>query len=295
MTQLELSEEGKIAARTDGCAMGGRSRSRRVMSFGSIVLVFTVTLAACSRGGKGASGPDGERQSESEYDVARDLFLARRDPRGALSHVQKAVELNDENADAYHFMALLYLYFCAASTMECRLPEADKAARRAVQLRPEFREAQNTLGVVLIQEKKYDDAVAVLLPLANDILYQSPWDAWGNLGQAYLEKGKVDEAIEALRRSIASEPRFCVGNFRLGLAYEKKGDLTAAREALSRAVETNRPECQGLQDAFEARARVYSKSKNCDLAKTDWTRCREISTESPTGQRCAVSLKASPC
>ena len=33
MTQLELSEEGKIAARTDGCAMGGRSRSRRVMSF----------------------------------------------------------------------------------------------------------------------------------------------------------------------------------------------------------------------------------------------------------------------
>ena len=251
--------------------MGGRSRSRRVMSFGSIVLVFTVTLAACSRGGKGASGPDGERQSESEYDVARDLFLARHDPRGALSHVQKAVELNDENADAYHFMALLYLYFCAAFDDGCRLPEADKAARRAVQLRPEFREAQNTLGVVLIQEKKYDDAVAVLLPLANDILYQSPWDAWGNLGQAYLEKGKgrrSDRGAPAQHRLRAALLR---RKFSFGLAYEKKGDLTAAREALSRAVETNRPECQGLQDAFEARARVYSKSKNCDLAKTDWT------------------------
>src|SRR5258708_27811258 len=197
--------------------------------------LFFIGISACSRAGKGANGPDAERQSESEYDVARDLFIRARDPRGALAHAQKAVELNEQNAEAHHFVALIYLNFCAASPLECRLPEAERAARRAVEVKPDFREAKNTLGVVLIQAKKYAEAVAVLEPLANDILYQTPWVAWGNLGQAYLDSGRPDEAIGALRRSIAAEPRFCVGNFRLGLAFEKKGDLAAPREAFSPA------------------------------------------------------------
>ena len=256
---------------------------------------MVLCLSACGRSGKGASGPDAERQSEAEYDVARDFLLARHDPRNALAHAQKAIELNDANADAHHIEALIYLYFCAASPLECHLPEAEKAARKAVQLRADFREAQNTLGVILIQEKKYDEAVKVLQPLANDMLYQTPWDAWGNLGLAYLENGKVDDAVAALTRSVTVKPRFCVGNYRLGLAFEKKGDLDSARRALSQAVETNRPECQALQDAFEVRGRVYSKSKNCELAKGDWERCRDISPGSPAGVRCVASLKSSLC
>jgi type IV pilus assembly protein PilF len=269
------------------------ARSQRV-SFG----VFAIALlgaVGCAGSTRGANGPDAERQSDAEYDVARDLFLSHRDPRGALGHVQRAVTLNDQNADAYHFEALIYLYLCSTSALDCRLADAEIAARRAVKLKSDFLEAANTLGVILTQQKKYDEAIAVLQPLAANILYQTPWDAWGNLGLAYLEKGKVDDAIEALRRSIAAEPRFCVGNFRLGLAYEKKGDLSAAREAFSRALETDRPECQQLQDAFEARARVYSKSKNCDLARGDWEKCQKISTDSPAGRRCTASLKSSPC
>ncbi len=199
--------------------------------------------------------------------MARDLFMRAHDPRAALVHAQKAIELNDQNAEAYHFASLVYLSFCAKSQLECRLPEAERAARRAVELKPDFRDAKNTLGNILINEKRYDEAVA----------------------------GKPEEAIAALRRSVSAEPKFCVGNYHLGLAYEKKGDLNAAREALSRAVETDNPECKSLQDAFEARARVYSKSKNCDLAKGDLEKCKEISADSQTGQRCVASLKSSPC
>jgi len=280
--------------------LGGVSASRLHRPLGGLprwvlAAALVVCLAACSRTGRGANSVDTERQSEAEYDVARDLFLVRRDPRGALAHAQKAIELNDGNADAQHLAALIYLYFCSSSALDCRLPEAEKAARQAVKLRPDFREAQNTLGVILIQQKKFDEAVAVLDPLAHDILYQTPWDAWGNLGLAYLEKGKLEDAVTALQRSVTAEPRFCVGNFRLGLALEKKGDLGAARQALSQAVETNRPECQSLQDAFEARARVHSKSKNCELARGDWERCRDISPDSPVGLRCVASLKSSLC
>ncbi len=253
-------------------------------------------MSGCSRGGKGANSIDGERQSEGEYDVALDL-RTKRDLRNALAHAQKAVELNDGNADASHLIALIYLDFCASSKVveDCRLSEAEKATRQALKARPDFREAQNTLGVILINEKRYDEAVAVLDPLAHDMLYQMPWDAWGNLGLAYLEKGKLEDAVSALKRSINAEPRYCVGNYRLGLALEKKGDLDAARQAFSQAVETNHPECQRLQDAFEARARVYSKSKNCELARGDWERCRDLSPNTPAGLRCLASLKSSLC
>jgi Tfp pilus assembly protein PilF len=282
-----VARRGNVAARLRRAS--GVRVARWIVAAGLVLCV-----SACSRTGRGANGPNDERQSDAEYDVARDL-LARRDRRTALAHAQKAVELNDSNADAHHLVALIYLDFCATSTLECRLAEAETSARQAVKLRPDFREAQNTLAVTLIHQKKYDEAVKILDPLAHDILYQTPWDAWGNLGLAYLENGKVDEAVTALKRSVTAEPRFCVGNYRLGLALEKKGDLDAARQALSHAVETNHPECQRLQDAFEARARVYSKSKNCELARGDWEKCRDISPDSPSGLRCVASLKSSLC
>src|SRR5438874_425843 len=168
-----------------------RKADRLARSIVAIALV--VGGFACARAGRGATGPDAERQSDAEYDVARDLFMRARDPRGALAHAEKAIELNEQNADAHHFVALIYLSFCAASPLECRLSEAEKSARRAIEIK------------------------------------------------------------------------------------------------------TDNPECRSLQDAFEARARVYSKSKNCDLAKGDLERCREISADSPAGQRCVASLKSSPC
>jgi type IV pilus assembly protein PilF len=293
--EAKTTPTARVTARYGGVAASPLLRPLAGLPRWTVAVALTLCLAACARTGRGANAADSDRQSEAEYDVARDLFLARRDPRGALGHAQKAVELNENSAEAQHLVALIYLYFCSASPLDCRLPEAEKAARQAVKLRPDFREAQNTLGVILIQAKKYDEAVAVLDPLAHDILYQTPWDAWGNLGLAYLEKGKVEDAVTALKRSVTAEPRFCVGNYRLGLAFEKKGDLSAARQAFSQALETNRPECQSLQDAFEARARVHSKSKDCELAKGDWEKCRDISPDSPAGLRCVASLKSSLC
>src|SRR5262245_60580840 len=94
-----------------------------------LAILLCVGVSACSRTGRGASGPDAERQSDAEYDVARDLFMRARDPRGALLHAQKAIELNEQNADAHHFVALVYLSFCASSPPDCRLLDAEKATR----------------------------------------------------------------------------------------------------------------------------------------------------------------------
>lgn len=256
-----------------------------------LVLLLSLGLACGpSRDPETPAAGDPVRQSVAEYDIARDLFVARGNARAALDHALKAVELDDDNADAAHLVSLIYLFFCATSEVECRLEEAEKHVRRAIKVKKDYREAKNTLGVVLIHQKRYEDAIAVLDPLANDILYSTPETAWGNLGWAYLLKGDLHKAIESLRRALALQPEFCVGAYRLALAYEKKGDHKDALDALSRALDTDRPECRSLQDAFRARARIAMRLGDHDSARSDLERCRELDAETQSGRECAAAL-----
>ncbi|HVY47077.1 MAG TPA: tetratricopeptide repeat protein, partial [Minicystis sp.] len=213
-----------------------------------------------------------------------------------LGHVEAAVKLNEDNSDAQYLGAVVMLNFCALDeqSSDCRYGDAEKFARKTLEIAPEHRDAKNMLGVVLIHEKRYDDAIAVLKPLANDILYNSPEKSWGNLGWAYLERGSVDEAIDALRRAVAAQPLFCVGFLHLGLAFEKKGDLKASREALTRAVEVDQPVCKRMQDAFAARGRVERKLGLGDEARKDYEHCRDLAMTTSVGRRCAAELGSVP-
>lgn len=269
-------------------------RARAYASRGTAALAcvaFALGGAGC--GAARGSSASTDQRSLSEYDLGRDAFQHGQ-LREALDHVQKSLEIDGDNADAAYLGSIVMLAFCAKDerSTDCRYPDAEKLARKALDANPDMRDAKNTLGVILVHEKKYDDAIAVLKPLANDILYASPEKSWGNLGWAYLESGKIDEAIDALRRSVAAQPLFCVGQYRLGLAFEKKGDLAAARDAYTQAVDTDAPECKRLQEAFDARARVSARLGRSDEARADLERCRDIASASPIGQRCAARLGA---
>jgi tetratricopeptide (TPR) repeat protein len=235
--------------------------------------------------------PVEEARSVAEQDLAVDAQKHGR-LREALDHAQRALKLNPENAEATHVEAVVLLAFCAldATGVDCRFKEAESLARHTLELMPEHREAKNTLGVILVHEHRYDEAIAVLKPLTEDLVYSNPESAWGNLGWAYLERGSTEEAIDALHRAVAVQPLFCVGNYRLGLAYERKGDLSSAREALTKAVETDHPVCRRLQDAYGARARILERQGLKDDARADLTRCRDMAAQTPAGQKCAAQL-----
>src|ERR1700712_5427113 len=101
---------------------------------------LSVFVGCSSNNGSNPGAHDPVRMSESEYDIARDLWLRRNQPREALAHALKAVDLDDGNAEAAHLVALLYLDFCSQGPTQCRLGDAEKQARVALQLKPDFRE-----------------------------------------------------------------------------------------------------------------------------------------------------------
>ena len=264
----------------------------RTLAFASLC----AGILACSGRGAAAPGVDPERQSEAEYDVARDYFY-KGQPRFALDHVRKAVELDDQNVKALYFASAIHLSFCSGKLElhdpDCRLTDAESYVRRALNVDPNFREAKNTLGQILILENRYTDAIAVLEPLTKDPAFESSYLAWGNLGWAQVLAGRLDQGIESLKNSI-TEPRFCVGHYRLGVAYEKKGDLAAAEQSLTNALSVDAPDCRALQDAWQVRGDVRVKEGKRDDARSDYQKCRDISAETATGKACLEALARTP-
>jgi tetratricopeptide (TPR) repeat protein len=262
---------------------------------GSLALAAVGTISACSPKGPGGQSPQSpERQSETEYDLARDLY-ERGKPREALDHVRRAIELHEENDKALYFAAAIHLSFCAGdrgmADPDCRIGDAEKYAKAAVKANDSFRDAKNLLGQIYILEKRYHEAILVLEPLTRDVAYTDSYLAWGNLGWAQVLDGSVDAGITSLKNSV-TQPRFCVGFYRLGFAYERKNELSAAEKSYSDALGVESPDCQALQDAWEARGRARAKLGRPDDAKKDFERCRELSKETATGKACQSALSS---
>jgi type IV pilus assembly protein PilF len=260
---------------------------------GGALTVGSAAIGCSPKGTGGMTAQSPERQSEAEYDVARDLF-GRGEVRRALDHALKACELNDENPKALYFTAAIYLSFCAGDRgledPDCKIDKAEKYAKAAVKADDTFRDAKNLLGQVYILEKKYREAEQILEPLTRDPAYTEGFLAWGNLGWAQVLDGAVDAGIVSLKNAVALQPKFCVGFYRLGVAYEKKNDLPSAEKAQSGALAIEGPECQTLQVAWEARGHVRAKLSRPDDAKKDFTECVKLSATTGDGKKCVAQL-----
>ncbi len=265
----------------------------------SAVLLSAFLTVGCTA--ESASGPTqasapglDERQSNVEYDLARELFY-KGQRREALDHVKKSLAYDEKNASALYFASVLDLSFCVTASgpksPDCNLAEAEKYARLALDESPDLYDARNTLGATLILEKKFPEAITVLEPLTKEHSYEAGYLAWANLGWAQVLGGKVDEVISSLANSVG-EPKFCVGQYRLGIAYEKKGDLEKAESSLTHAVTVESRDCQNMQDAWEARARVRVKLGKVADARSDFEKCRDIQAGSPSGKTCNEALTA---
>ncbi len=261
------------------------------------VTLATLSISIVSGCGPkaGSNAPNAqspERQAETEYDVARDLF-GKGEPRQALDHALKSIELDPDNAKALYFTSNIYLYFCSLElgfkSPDCRLDEAEKYARLTIKADGSFRDGKNLLGAILIHQRKYPEAISLLEPLAKDPSYAANHLAWGNLGWAQVEAGQVDAGIASLKNAV-TQPRFCVGFYRLGVAYEKMGDLGQAVASFSNALSIESDDCKRLQAAWEARGRVRQALGKTAEARTDFDRCRELSTTTPEGKQCLRAL-----
>ncbi len=116
----------------------------------------------------------------------------------------------------------------AASEFEHRqlYPQAEQEYRAAVQIDPNNAASQSALGHVLLQERKWDEAINSLRAATS--LQPDDAVAHNNLGVALQTVGNVADAIPEFREAIRVQPDYLEAHSNLGRALEKQNDLSGS-------------------------------------------------------------------
>jgi tetratricopeptide (TPR) repeat protein len=145
-------------------------------------------------------------------------------PDEALADYQKALEL-DPNCASAHFNLAVSLLRAGD------LPQAESHYRRALPGRPTA-ETHNGLGYVLALQGHGDEAIAEYRAAIDIDPHFAP--AYNNLADALEQQGKLDDAADYYRRSLAERPSAAAYNA-LGRVLRELGRADEAAAQFSKA------------------------------------------------------------
>ena len=109
--------------------------------------------------------------------------------------LKKTLRKYSNNVDAMRFLAMVY------HGQNIKLSDAEALLRRATSIAPDFHQAYNNLGKVLLDNGKWQDAVDCYKTLVQ--LKPDEDSAWAGLGRAYSHTGEVENASRAFEKSLS--------------------------------------------------------------------------------------------
>jgi serine/threonine protein kinase len=166
-------------------------------------------------------GPD------QAYRLLAQVYLRLNDPAKATQSAVRAVEVDPTSWRNHHTLA-------TTNYSLQRLPEAEAAFRRALELNPEARIALNNLGAINLRTGKFEDAIALL---ERSLLLAPAPETYSNLGTACFLTGRYQLAVMAFEKALSFQPESEVLTGNLSRAYQLAGRQDEARRALLRAIE----------------------------------------------------------
>ena len=186
------------------------------------ILVSALLLSGCNRraadpnanagNANGAATPaDGEQappapsgDAQALYEQGLAAYKADRDAE-AIEHLQRAVELAPDFAEAHYRLGLAY-------NVTKRREEADKAFEAAVKAfekvtkrEPKNSDAYYFLGLSYEQLGKYDEAVKALKEAVKNSPEEND-DKYFELASAHFKIAQYDEAVKALNKVLEINP-----------------------------------------------------------------------------------------
>jgi Tfp pilus assembly protein PilF len=265
-----------------------RDRAPIARRISQSVCGLCLLLSACGR----PVSADNAVRAQKEYELSVGLLGEQNIP-AAFEHLFKARELDPKNPEPHQLLGNLYMLRGDFAKAEVELRQSKALAEKNESYGVPFvAEVDNSLGVVLVHLKRYDEAIAILRETASNLLNRTPHLAWGNLGWAYYEKGQYTDAVSALLQSVRHQNRFCLGYYRLGQSYLALRDFEHADEALTHCLEVPDEGCQNLQDAWHLRGQARARLGQRDDAIRDFERCVELSAGTAAGRACQGYLEA---
>ena len=176
---------------------------------------------------------------------AYELFLQGRDAyyQYTPEDMERAIERFRQAVERDPDFALAHAWLGAAHAVSVfnyradpgRFTEAERSARRAIELQPDLGDGHRALGTTLAVSGRYDEAI----PALERAIELNPHDfpAIGNLGLLYALLGDWDRAIELVLISIRRDPtRSYIDHANLAGYSLRLGLFDQAREAIEQSL-----------------------------------------------------------
>jgi Tfp pilus assembly protein PilF len=119
--------------------------------------------------------------------------------------IEDSIRLYRESI-ALHPTADAHTYLGWAYSFQGRIDEAIAQCEIAIQLDPQFGNPYNDLGVYLMQQQKFDEAIPWLERAKQAQRYEPRHFPYINLGRVYMIKGMLQKAIEEFRQAVRLNP-----------------------------------------------------------------------------------------
>jgi Tfp pilus assembly protein PilF len=217
-------------------------------------------------------------------DIANGALLEG-DPTGALQNLRQAESYDPNLAQIYHSRAIAFF-------RKNDLISAVQSARRAVEILPAFSDANNTLGRLLMDLGKYDEAIKPLQLAANDSFYRDAYKAWTNLGILKYNQGEYLVAEAFLTRAIVDSPQSaCVAHYYRGQIEVQD---TRVKEAIGDFHEATKRFCAHFADAHLALGMAFQKNRQYEDARKTFLEIQKLYPNTKNAERALSQLKYLP-
>jgi tetratricopeptide (TPR) repeat protein len=228
----------------------------------SIFLVFF--LVSC------AANLEIRKSQEEALRNFGEAYIREGDYTKALGKLLEAEKLYAEDPHLQYDLGLVYM-------AKERLDLAIHHFKKAVEIKPDYTPAKNSLGAAYLAQKKWDDAIACFKEITGDLLYVTPYYPLSNLGWAYYNKKEYRLAEKYYKDALKIEPKFAIALNGLGKTYIAMGRISKAIAALEKAVKNSPNSAELYLDL----ANAYRLSREYKKALDAYSKVIEIAPDSP--------------
>ena len=110
-----------------------------------------------------------------------------------------------------------------------RFPDAQVEFQKAVELDTTYADAYHNLGSAYAEQGKWEEAITAYKKALAQTIYTTPETTYNNLGYAYWALDRRTEAEEAFRAALQLEPKLVPSHFWLGVLLQREGKKDEAK------------------------------------------------------------------
>jgi type IV pilus biogenesis/stability protein PilW len=174
----------------------------------TLALAVALTLAGCL-----TPRAMQDAQTHRKMGVA---LLSEGNAGGAVTEFKAAVKANPWDEEALHELGLAW--FAVG-----KHDEAERCFKKVLQMEPAFSQAKLNYGSLLLAEQRWDEAITVLEPAAEDPEYRERARARHNIGWAWFNKGDMVKSRDSFQQVLRTHPSFCPALHTLAMVSEAEG------------------------------------------------------------------------